>query len=119
MAIVNVKNTLPLSKISDEDLKVCEDLLFNKREEGDPLFKFIDHFSDVEAVDQGKEDEEFLLLDTKAKIRKLLIDGDKERMIELLATAKDELDPTQIVNVYLINAMKEVGEMFGSGQMQL
>ena len=119
MAIVNVKNTLPLSKISDEDLKICEDLLFNKREEGDALFKFIDHFSDVQAIDQGKEDEEFLKLDTKAKIRKLLIDGDKERMLELLGSAKDEIDPTKIVNELLINAMKEVGEMFGSGQMQL
>ncbi len=119
MAIVNVKNTLPLSKISDEDRKVCEDLLFNRREEGDPLFKFIDHFSNIEALDQDKEDEEFLKLDTAGKIRKLLIDGDKDRMLTLLESAKDEIDPNKIVNELLIDAMKEVGEMFGSGQMQL
>ncbi len=119
MAIVNVKNTLPLNKISDEDRKVCEDLLFNRREDGDPLFKFIEHFSNVEAIDRDKEDEEFLKLDTKGKIRKLLIDGDKDRMLELLKRAKDELDPSDIVNKYLIDAMKEVGEMFGKGEMQL
>ena len=119
MAIVNVKNTLPLNKISDEDRKVCEDLLFNRREKGDPLFKFIDHFSKVEAVDQNKEDEEFLKLNTQGKIRKLLIDGDKDRMLKLLEEAKDEIDPSKIVNEILIDAMKEVGEMFGNGQMQL
>ncbi|MDD3344446.1 MAG: homocysteine S-methyltransferase family protein, partial [Sulfurospirillaceae bacterium] len=47
MAIVNVKNTLPMHKISDIDKKICEDLLFNYREEGDPLFKFIGHFEGV------------------------------------------------------------------------
>ena len=119
MAIVNVKHTLPMSKISDEDKKVCDDLLFNRREEGDPLFKFIDHFSNIEAVDRDIEDEEFKKLDTKGKIRKLLIDGDKERMLKLLESAKDEIDPNKIVNEILIDAMKEVGEMFGSGQMQL
>ena len=45
MAIVNVKNTIPMYKIDDNQKKVCEDLLFNNRENGDPLFKFIDFFS--------------------------------------------------------------------------
>jgi 5-methyltetrahydrofolate--homocysteine methyltransferase len=119
MAIVNVKHTLPISKISDEDREVCEDLLFNKRENGDPLFRFIEHFSNAKAVDSDREDEEFLKLDTKGKIRKLLIDGDKERMLKLLESAKDEIDPSKIVNEVLIEAMKEVGEMFGDGRMQL
>ena len=119
MAIVNVKNTLPMHKIEDAERKVCEDLLFNRREEGDPLFAFIDHFSNVEAIDQGAEDEAFLKMSSAQKIHKLLIDGDKERMLALLESAKDEIAPEKIVNELLINAMKEVGEMFGSGQMQL
>ena len=119
MAIVNVKNTIPIHKISDEDRKVCEDLLFNRREDGDPLFKFIEHFSNVKAVDSDKEEEEFKKLSTKEKLHKLLLDGDKERMLKLLPTAKDEIDAELIVNEILINAMKEVGELFGSGKMQL
>ncbi len=119
MAIVNVKHTLPMSKISEADRKACEDLLFNRREEGDPLFAFIDHFSNVQALDQNQEDEAYAKLDTKGKIRKLLIDGDKDRMLKLLESAKDEIDPNTIVNQILIDAMKEVGEMFGNGQMQL
>ncbi len=119
MAIVNVKNTLPMHKIGDEEREVCEDLLFNRRDKGDPLFAFIDHFSSVEAVDQDKEDEAFAKMDTASKIHKLLIDGDKERMLALLESAKEEIAAEKIVNELLINAMKEVGEMFGSGEMQL
>jgi 5-methyltetrahydrofolate--homocysteine methyltransferase len=118
MAIVNVKNTLPMHKISDEQRKVCEDLLFNRREEGDPLFKFIEFFSDVEA-NQEEVDEAFEKLSDEEKIAQLLIDGDKERMIPLLERAKDKIAPEKIVNEILIDAMKVVGDLFGSGQMQL
>ena len=118
MAIVNVKNTIPMHKISDEQKKVCEDLLFNRREEGDPLFKFIDFFSNVE-VNQEEEDEVFNKLSDEEKIAQLLIDGDKERMMPLLEVAKDKIAPERIVNEILIDAMKVVGELFGSGKMQL
>ncbi len=118
MAIINVKNIIPIRKMSDEDIKVCEDLLFNKREEGDPLFKFIDYFSGVE-INRDEEDAAYEKLNTKEKLHKLLLDGDKERMLNLLKSAKEEIAPQEIVNVILIEAMKEVGELFGSGKMQL
>ena len=118
MAIVNVKNTLPMHKISDIDQKICEDLLFNRREEGDPLFKFIEHFEDV-VENKDESDTAYLAMSTKEKIATLLIDGDKERMLSLLPHAKDEIAAEIIVNKILIDAMKVVGELFGSGKMQL
>ncbi len=119
MAIVNVKNTLPLHKMSQEDIKVCDDLLLNNRENGDPLFKFIDYFADAKEIDQDENDAIFEAMSTKEKLHSLLLDGDKERILLLLPDAKDEIAPETIVNVILINAMKEVGELFGSGKMQL
>jgi 5-methyltetrahydrofolate--homocysteine methyltransferase len=118
MAIVNVKNTLPMHKISAEDQKACEDLLFNNRENGDPLFAFINHFEDATAH-VAEDDEAYQALSSAEKIHKLLIDGDKERMMPLLAEAKEEIAPEKIVNELLIQAMKVVGELFGSGKMQL
>lgn len=118
MAIVNVKNTLPMHKISDDERKICDDLLFNRREAGDPLFAFIEHFADV-TTSVEDDDAEYQELDTGEKIAKLLIDGDRERMLPLLAEAKDEIAPETIVNELLIGAMKVVGELFGSGKMQL
>ena len=118
MAIVNVKNTLPMHKISDIDKKICEDLLFNHREEGDPLFKFISHFEGV-VENKDESDAAYQLMNTHDKISTLLIDGDKERMLSLLPTAKEEIAAERIVNEILIDAMKVVGELFGSGKMQL
>lgn len=119
MAIVNVTHTLPMYKISDEDRIICEDLLLNRRDsKGDVLMNFIRHFENADDIDE-QSDEEFQALSTREKIHKLLVDGEKERMLELLPSAKDEIPADEIVNVVLINAMKEVGELFGSGKMQL
>jgi len=118
-AIVNVKHLVPRAKMRESDIKACEDLLFNKREEGDPLFAFIDHFSDIEAVAE-QTDEEYNALSSKQKVEKLLMDGDKQRLIPLaLEIQGKEVAPEVIVNEWLIDGMKIIGELFGSGQMQL
>ncbi len=117
-AIVNVKHILPLNKISQEDKKACDDLIFNNHENGDPLFKFIDHFSNVE--DQEEEnDEEYQKLSPKQKVEKLLLDGDKQRLLPLVEELRQEMKPEIIVNEWLIDGMKIIGVLFGSGQMQL
>ena len=117
-AIVNVKHLVPRNKMSDEDVKACEDLLFNNSVDGDPLFAFIEHFSNVE-VATDKSDEEFEKLSDEEKVKQLLIDGDKDRMIPIVDRLKDTMPSEVIVNEWLIDAMKVVGELFGSGQMQL
>ena len=117
-AIVNVKHILPLNKISAEDKKACDDLIFNNHDDGDPLFKFIDHFSNVE--DQEEEsDEEYQKLSPKQKVEKLLLDGDKDRLLPLVEELRQDVKPEIIVNEWLIDGMKIIGVLFGSGQMQL
>ena len=115
--IINVKHIIPINKISQEDQDICNNLIFNKGEE--PLFKFIAHFSTKEAIDTNAVDEEYLAMSDEEKIAKLLMDGDKERMIPLVEEARKSIAPEVIVNEILIDAMKVVGELFGSGQMQL
>ncbi|MEA2046808.1 MAG: methionine synthase [Campylobacterota bacterium] len=114
--IINVKHIIPLAKMSDADREICEELLFNPDENS--LFKFIEHFSDVNIEDEG-DDEAYLAMSNEEKIAKLLMDGDKERMLPLVEEARHEIHPDVIVNEILIDAMKVVGELFGSGQMQL
>lgn len=117
-AIVNVKHILPLNKISAEDKKACDDLIFNNQENGDPLFKFIEHFSNIQGQNE-QSDEEFLKLEPINKVKKLLLDGDKDRMLPLVDELRKEINPEIIVNEWLIDGMKDIGELFGSGQMQL
>ncbi len=114
--IINVKHIIPLNRMSKEDREICEELLFNADE--NTLFRFIEHFSD-KSVDNNDNDEEFEKLSDEEKIKKLLMDGDKERMIPLVDKVHEKLGADRIVNEILIDAMKVVGELFGSGQMQL
>jgi len=114
--IINVKHIIPLAKMSDEDKAVCEELLFSPDDQS--LFKFIDHFADAVIEDEGA-DEAYEAMSYEEKIAKLLLDGDKERMIPLVEEARQVINPDIIVNEILIDAMKVVGELFGSGQMQL
>ena len=115
--IINVKHIIPINKISQEDQDVCNNLIFNKTDNA--LFEFIEHFSSKEAVDTDALDEEYLAMSDEEKIAKLLMDGDKERMIPLVEEVRHTISPEKIVNEILIDAMKVIGELFGSGQMQL
>jgi 5-methyltetrahydrofolate--homocysteine methyltransferase len=118
-AIVNVAHILPMNKINDEDKRICNNLLLNNWEdEKDPLFEFINHFSSKEAVDTTKDDG-FDKLSDEEKVKKLLLDGDKERLLPLAMEIKERVAPEIIVNEWLIDGMKVIGELFGNGQMQL
>ncbi|MBD3788843.1 MAG: methionine synthase [Campylobacterales bacterium] len=114
--IINVKHIVPLTKMNAEDIEICEELLF--RADENSLFKFIEHFSD-KSVDNSQDDEAYNAMSDEEKIAKLLLDGDKERMIPLVEEVRERIHPDTIVNEILIDAMKVVGELFGSGQMQL
>ena len=117
--IINVKHIIPLNKIPEEDQKVCDDLIFNRLPNGEALFAFIEHFSKKEAVDNDAVDEAYLAMSDEEKIAKLLMDGDKDRMIPLVEEVRHTIAPEVIVNEILIDAMKVVGELFGAGEMQL
>ncbi|MBP9490650.1 MAG: methionine synthase [Aliarcobacter sp.] len=117
-AIVNVKHILPLNKISAEDRLACDNLIFNNHENGDPLFAFIEHFSNVEAQEE-QTDEEYQQMEPIKKVQKLLLDGDKDRLLPLVEELRHSVNPEIIVNEWLIDGMKIIGELFGSGQMQL
>ncbi|MDQ7055664.1 MAG: homocysteine S-methyltransferase family protein [Persephonella sp.] len=120
MAIVNPKHLIPYHKISEEDRKVCENLLFNVWENGeDPLFKFIQHFSGRKGTGSSQQDEELSRLPLDERIKKLLIDGEKDRLIKTVEEARQTIPPEKIINEILIDGMKIVGDLFGEGKMQL
>ena len=117
--IINVKHIIPLNKMTQEDQDICNNLLYNKKPKGEALFEFIDYFDKNAKVNSEQVDEAYLAMSDEEKIAKLLMDGDKDRMIPLVEKARHTIKPEVIVNEILIDAMKVVGELFGSGQMQL
>ncbi len=116
LAIVDVKKILPLFEIGKEELDACLALVYNRGE--NPLFAFIRHFeSKAGTLTVEDTNEEGVPVDER--VRRHVIQGRKAGMRELLPEALGTRDALSIINDLLIPAMKVVGELFGSGKMQL
>jgi 5-methyltetrahydrofolate--homocysteine methyltransferase len=120
-AIVHAGRIMPLNKIPDDQLEVCLDLVYDRRDEAagyDPLATLLDVFADVTVAKQEAEDRTGWPVDERLKHR--IIDGDRDGLTadldEAMAAGTAPLD---IINETLLAGMKVVGDLFGSGQMQL
>ncbi|MFC7310862.1 B12-binding domain-containing protein, partial [Streptomyces monticola] len=120
-AIVHASKILPIARFDEEQIKVALDLIHDRRTEGyDPLQKLMELFDGVSttALKAGRADElRALPLDERLKRR--IIDGEKTCLEWDLDAALTERPALDIVNDTLLEGMKVVGELFGSGQMQL
>ncbi len=83
----------------------------------DPLQAFIDLFADVDSVQDAKK--EMTNLTLEERLRAHIIDGEKEGLADCIDEAMTKYPPLQIINEHLLDGMKTVGVLFGSGQMQL
>ena len=115
-AIVNVIHIIPLHKIEENDINITLDLINNKSDK--ILFDFIKHFENKSGTIQTEEDNEDNI-PTEEKIKKRVINGSKSGLEDLLKEQLKETGPLKIINELLIPGMKVVGELFGSGKMQL
>jgi 5-methyltetrahydrofolate--homocysteine methyltransferase len=120
-AIVHAARIMPLNKIPDEQAKVCLDLIYDRRDAAtgyDPLTELLDVFADVKVAHQEKEDRSGWPVEERLKHR--IIDGDRDGLIDDLELAMSQgIAPLDIINDTLLSGMKVVGDLFGSGQMQL
>jgi len=120
-AIVHASKILPMSKIPDEQREVALDMVYDRRREGyDPLQKFIDLFEGVDAASaRATRAEELLALPLEERLKRRIIDGERNGLEADLDAALEERSALEIINDLLLDGMKVVGELFGSGQMQL
>jgi len=116
-AIVHAAKTIPLFKIDEKERELAEDLIFDRRREGyDPLLEFVNAFQDKNSR-EARVREEPSTIEEKLKAR--IIDGDRVGLEEDLDAAMKSHSPLDIINKFLLDGMKVVGELFGAGQMQL
>ncbi|MFD7667902.1 methionine synthase [Streptomyces sp. NPDC059788] len=120
-AIVHASKILPIARLEEEQVQVALDLIYDRRAEGyDPLQKLLELFEGATAksLKAGKA-EELLALPLEERLRRRIIDGEKNGLDTDLDAALAERPALDIVNDTLLEGMKVVGELFGSGQMQL
>ncbi len=148
-AIINPAHVLPYAEIPEEERKLANDLIFDRRDEDhDPLAAFISHF-------EGREGEQVEVADPTAEMtpaealhwkilhrKKEGVEGLIERAIAGRAGVSDTPDPeetggtvdgylrgldpqlrdhaaVEVLNTVLLPAMKEVGDKFGAGELIL
>ena len=127
-AILHVSKILPKNRIPGEQWDAALDLLYAREsatpvtlEDGsettDPLQIFINLFPDDAAEQSTRVDLADLPLEER--LRKHIIDGEKKGLDETLTEARQKYAPLDIINDHLLDGMRVVGELFGSGQMQL
>ncbi len=127
-AIIHVSKIMPLHKIDEAHRQAAEDLIFNrsradhglnkesnKDSNPDPLLAYVDLFKDVTVAATVKARPANIAEALKARI----IDGDKQGLSADLDEALKTHKPLDVINTILLDGMKVVGELFGSGEMQL
>ncbi|MFF8608899.1 methionine synthase [Streptomyces sp. NPDC015346] len=120
-AIVHASKILPIARFDEEQVTTALDLIYDRRSEGyDPLQKLMALFEGVnmKSMKAGRA-EELMALPLDERLQRRIIDGEKNGLEADLDEALTTRAALDIVNDTLLEGMKVVGELFGSGQMQL
>jgi 5-methyltetrahydrofolate--homocysteine methyltransferase len=120
-AIVSAAKILPMAKIDDEQRSVALDLVYDRRHEGyDPLNRFMELFEGITASSaRAGRAEELAGLPLFERLERRIVDGERQGLEADLDEALTSRPALEIINDTLLAGMKTVGELFGSGQMQL
>ncbi|MDN5761529.1 MAG: methionine synthase [Microlunatus sp.] len=127
-AIVHAAKIIPMARIPDEQREVALDMVYDRRRPAtadqsayDPLQRFLELFEGVTTADaKAERAAEMAKLPVAERLQRRIVDGEGKGLGEDLDQALSDGTPAlEIINTHLLAGMKIVGELFGSGQMQL
>jgi len=120
-AIVHAARIMPISRIGEDQLQVALDLVYDRRRDGyDPLARLLELFDGVDTASvKASRAAELAGLPLWERLKRRIIDGEKIGLEADLDEGLAGRPALEIVNDVLLDGMKTVGELFGSGQMQL
>ncbi len=124
MAIVNAAHVMPYAEIGAEERELCEDLIFNRRE--DALQRFIQHFENVTVSTESTVADPTAGMTPEQRLHwKILhrvkegVEADIDEIINRETTSTKHEVAVHTLNNVLLPAMKEVGDKFGAGELIL
>jgi 5-methyltetrahydrofolate--homocysteine methyltransferase len=120
-AIVHAARIMPLHKIDPRIVEVCLDLIYDRRDAMtgyDPLAELLRLFEGVASSELVTEDRSGWPVERRLQQR--IVDGDRDGLeADLDEALRHGWAALDVVNGPLLGGMKVVGDLFGSGQMQL
>jgi 5-methyltetrahydrofolate--homocysteine methyltransferase len=130
MAIVHAARIMPLYKIDERGQELCRELIFDSRRyeevmEGgathrkvtyDPLTELMAFYAGSKKVKKAAAIRGGTI---EERLKTRIIDGDRVGLQQDLDEGLKKYAALDIINTILLDGMKVVGELFGSGQMQL
>jgi 5-methyltetrahydrofolate--homocysteine methyltransferase len=119
MAIINPAHVRPYFEVDEEERRLSDDLLFDRRtEDRDPLAAFINHFEGQDATTESAVDPT-AEMEVEAALHWKILHRKKDGVEELIDRAVEKLGAVPVLNDVLLPAMKEVGDKFGAGELIL
>jgi 5-methyltetrahydrofolate--homocysteine methyltransferase len=118
MAIVNAQKIVPLYKIQEEERELSRQLIFGEHTpEYNPLTALMDFYAKKSSTPKEHTIRPAGTIEEILKRR--IIDGEKTGIQADLDMALQRYRALEIINTILLDGMKEVGDLFGRGEMQL
>ncbi len=120
-AIVHASRIMPIARIPEDQLQTALDLVYDRRTaDYDPLARLLELFDGVDAAAvKATRAQELAGLPLWERLKRRIIDGERIGLETDLDEALTRRPALEIVNDVLLDGMKTVGDLFGSGQMQL
>lgn len=111
LAIVNSEMMERFASIPAEEIKLAEDLLWNRGE--DPIAAFADFYRDKVKVEKVQKSN----LSLEERLAHYILEGTKEGLEADLAEALKKYAPLEIINGPLMKGMDQVGQLFARNEL--
>ncbi|MDB5038561.1 MAG: methionine synthase [Bacteriovoracaceae bacterium] len=111
LAIVNSEKLERFAEIPEDEVKLCDDLLWNRG--ADPIAAFNAHFG----VKKTKTREPKENLSLEERLARYIVEGSKDGLVEDLTEALKNSKPLEIINGPLMAGMDEVGRLFNANKL--
>ena len=110
--IVNTEKLILLKDISDKEKELSENLLFNTND--DTVAEFVAFYREKKGVQKTVD---VSSLTTEERVAKLVVEGSKKDLHQLLDILLEKYKPLDIINGPLMDGMDEVGRLFNNNDL--
>ncbi len=111
MAIVNTAGLRRYAQLSEEEIRLSLDLLYERT--SDPIAAFAAHFRDAKT----EREDELAALTAEERISHTVLTGTRDGIEKFLDEALTRATPIEIINGPLMAGMDEVGRLFGANKL--